>query len=379
MSPLTWPALIALALAAPPAGLFLVNLLLFRRLPQDARAGLPSRTEGLSVLIPARNEAGGIADAVQCVLANAGVDFEVIVLDDHSTDDTAAIVADLAERDPRVRLATAPPLPDGWCGKQHACHVLAGLAAYESLVFIDADVRLAPDALVRFAGALDRGDARLISGFPRQVTRTLAEKLLIPLMHVVLLGYLPLIGMRRSTSPVYAAGCGQLMITRLDDYRRAGGHAAIRASRHDGIKLPRAYRRAGLMTEVFDATDTASCRMYRGWGEVWRGLAKNADEGLGSAGAIGPWTLMLGGGQVMPAIVLAAALSAGVEGMGPGLAAAATAASYLPRLLCAWRFRQSWIGAALHPLGVGLLLAVQYHALLARLRGRRIAWKDRPV
>ena len=99
MSALTWLALIALVLAALPAGLFIVNLLLFRRLPKAA----VESAGGVSVLIPARDEAAGIADAVECVLANEGVDFEVIVLDDHSTDDTAALVAALADRDPRVR------------------------------------------------------------------------------------------------------------------------------------------------------------------------------------------------------------------------------------------------------------------------------------
>src|SRR5262249_61852699 len=100
---------------------------------------------GISVLIPARNEERGIVAAVESALASEGVSLEVIVLDDHSEDRTAALVEGLARRDSRVRLVPAPPLPEGWCGKQHACHVLAGCACHPLLAFLDADVRLAPD------------------------------------------------------------------------------------------------------------------------------------------------------------------------------------------------------------------------------------------
>ena len=96
--------------------------------------------------------------------------------------------------------------------------------------------------------------------------------------------------MRRSRHPAYGAGCGQLFLARREAYETAGGHAAIRATLHDGVKLPRAFRAAGLRTDLFDATDVASCRMYRNAGEVWRGLAKNATEGLAAPGKIVPAT-----------------------------------------------------------------------------------------
>ena len=126
-------AVVALILAALPCGLFLLNLLVYRPAPAEAESG-----DSVSVLIPARNEEHNIEGTINAALANRGLDFEVIVLDDHSTDRTAQIVAELARRDRRVRLESAPPLPPGWCGKQHACKVLAGLSRHPLLVFIDA-------------------------------------------------------------------------------------------------------------------------------------------------------------------------------------------------------------------------------------------------
>jgi hypothetical protein len=330
----------------------------------------------ISVLIPARNEERSIAAAVESALASKGVELEVLVLDDHSDDATAAAVAAIAARDPRVRLLTAPPLPPGWCGKQHACHVLAQNATYPLLLFVDADVRLSSDALARMAIFLEYSGAALVSGIPRQETGTFLEILVIPLIHFILLGFLPLARMRRSAHPRYAAGCGQLFLTRRDAYEQAGGHAAIRASLHDGLTLPRAYRRAGLMTDLCDATALAVCRMYRGAGELWRGLAKNATEGMASPALIGPFTLLLLGGQVLPLVVLTWSLIA-FEPVALGLSAAATGLMYYPRLVGVRRFRQSLPGALLHPLGVLVLLAIQWYALGRRMLGRPAGWKGR--
>jgi hypothetical protein len=328
------------------------------------------------VLIPARNEERSIAAAVESALASKGVELEVLVLDDHSNDATADRVKEIARRDPRVRLLAGAPLPPGWCGKQFACFQLAQAASHPRLAFLDADVRLAPDALARAAVFLESSDAALVSGVPRQETGTAIERLVIPLIHFILLGFLPLARMRRSVHPGYAAGCGQLFLTRRDAYDQIGGHAAIRASLHDGLTLPRAYRRAGLRTDLFDATDVASCRMYRGAGELWRGLAKNATEGLARPALIGPFTVLLLGGQVLPLAMLTWALLA-LDPWAIGLAAAATALMYYPRLASVGRFRQSLIGALLHPLGVLILLVVQWYALGRLLLGRPAGWKGR--
>jgi hypothetical protein len=360
----------ALALAVVPALLYLANRWLYR--PAPAADG---EAPTVSVLIPARDEERSIEAAVLAALASRGVAVEVVVLDDHSSDRTASIVRSIASRDERVRLESAPALPAGWCGKQHACHVLAGLARYPLLAFLDADVRLHPDGLARLAAFLRHSGADLVSGFPRQEAETLLERLVIPLIHFILLGFLPLWGMRRSAHPAFAAGCGQLFLARREAYAHAGGHAAIRATLHDGIKLPRAFRAAGRRTDLCDATDLASCRMYRSAGELWRGLAKNATEGLAAPAMIVPATALLVGGQVLPIVLLACA--AWLTPATLALACAAAVLAYLPRLDAALRFRQPLLGALLHPVGIAVMVAIQWYALVCALIGRPAKWKGR--
>jgi hypothetical protein len=371
MNPLVLTILI---LAAIPAVLCLVNRLIYRPLP--TRPLQPHQpVPQVSVLIPARNEETAIGPAIESVLSQQGVELELVILDDHSTDGTVQQVEAWRLRDQRLRLCPAPALPSGWCGKQHACHVLAGLARHPTWVFMDADVRLAPGALARLARFMTSRGVHLASGVPYQELGTFAERLLIPLIHFVLLGYLPMPFMRWFGSPAFAAGCGQLFVADAEAYRRCGGHARIRQSLHDGLKLPHAFRSAGLRTDLFDATDLATCRMYRSAGEVWRGLGKNATEGLAHPLRILPMSLLLVGGQVMPFLLLGWwGMFAPTERL--ALVVAAVAA-WLPRWLGIVWFRQPVASALLHPAGITVLLFIQWLALFRSWFGRPAEWKGR--
>jgi hypothetical protein len=396
-------AYLAFGCAALPALLYLWNSFLFRPPPNVALpSGLEDSTRPtrISALIPARNEEASIAACVGAVLASRGVAVEVIVLDDHSADCTAEIVREIGMKDSRVRVEPAPPLPDGWCGKQHACFVLARLARFPVLTFLDADVRLAPDALARMAAFLRQSRAGLVSGFPRQETGTLLERLVIPLINWLLVCYLPMVGMRHTRFAAFAVGCGQWFTTTRPAYDVVGGHAAVKGSLHDGLTLPRAYRRAGFHTDICDATDLAVCRMYRSAEQVWFGLAKNAREGMAATSQIGFWTVMLFCGQVLPFLLVLwwpwrlaqlAALqrermwSAGWSSDATMFAETEVAVALLAcfvallcRVLTANRFRQSCLSALLHPLGVLVLLAIQWYAVCRAVVGRPVGWKGRP-
>ena len=179
-----------------------------------------------------------------------------------------------------------------------------------------------------------------------------------------------------------AAGCGQLFVTRRDDYERAGGHEAIRASLHDGVKLPRAYRRAGLATDVFDAVPVASCRMYGRNADVWRGLSKNATEGIGAPATILPFTVLLAGGQILPFGLAAVGFITSWHGWprwAIPVVAAAVVLAWLPRFLEAVRFRQRVSSAIVHPLGVAVFLAIQWVALVRKLFGVQTSWRGRSL
>lgn len=388
-------AIASLCLAALPAYFYARNRSQFQALPPAEKPPTenmdrPDQLPTLSVLIPARNEEKNISPCVLALRGNAGVDYEVVILDDHSEDNTAKTIEQLKRGDPRVRMIQGKPLPAGWNGKQHACAQLAEAAQHERLLFIDADVRLAPTALARIVAELDRSDAGLISGFPRQLTESPVEWLLLPLINFLLLGFLSLRKLRRTTEPEFAAGCGQLFATTKAAYDQAGGHAAIRASRHDGVTLPRRYVASGQKIDVFDATDLAQVRMYQGAAATWQGLAKNADEGLAKPGLILPATLLLLLGQVVPVVVLLVDVfgyeSSGNEGgffplKSPAclLFFVATLLVYLPRLDAVRRFKQPLLAAVLHPLGVVVFLMIQWSSLIGGLMGRRVEWKGRGV
>ena len=285
-------------------------------------------------------------------------------------------------------------LPRGWNGKQHACWELAKATAAPLLLFLDADVRLDEWALARCVAGQRSLKVSLLSGFPRQITVGFMEWMLLPLIHFVLLGFLPLGRMRKGTDPAYAAGCGQLMLVEREAYFASGGHAAIRETRHDGLRLPRLLREHGYRTDIVDLTNLASVRMYETASAVWLGLAKNATEGMASPRRIVPFTLLLGLGQIAPAalvvvtMVLAVSLVAhhgttmGVTD--PFIAVLlvfasllALIASYLPRLLAVPRFKQPLRSAWLHPLGVAMMLLVQWYALGRQVVGRPVGWRAR--
>ena len=366
---MTLLAALCCLLALVPTVVLLRNLALYRA--PEARDGV---TPPLAILIPARNEAANIKAAAASVLSQDYPDISLFILDDHSEDNTASIVRDLAASDPRVHLLSGAPLPSGWCGKNHALHQLAAAASSPWLVFMDADVRLLPGALRNLAGFTASSPAVLSSGIPRQITRGFLEQLIIPLIHFVLLGFLPFRRMRESTDPAATAAVGQLLLVQRDAYLAAGGHAAIPGAIHDGMALARLFRSHGLRTDLFDATPLASCRMYHRASEVWKGFVKNASEGLGSPRLIVPVTILLGLGQVAPAILRA---TAPADSTTAAFAAWALFLSLITRAASAVRFRQSWLSVLFHPLGIFLLLIIQWEGLFRKLTHRPVGWRGR--
>jgi glycosyltransferase involved in cell wall biosynthesis len=362
------------AFALINALLFLRNYLIYSVPPKPR----PTEPPSVSVLIPARNEELVIRQAVKSALGSAGVNLEVIVLDDNSDDRTAEIVRSMSAADSRVRLESAPSLPPGWCGKQFACSVLATLARYDIFCFIDSDVRLQPDGVARMVYFLQKSKAGLVSGFPHQEVETFFEKLLLPLMHFLLLSFLPIDFMRRFTAPSLAAGCGQIFVADRSAYFQAGGHAAIRASRHDGIALPKAFRHAGILTDLCDATPAAECRMYHNAGEVFSGLLKNANEGVAAPIRIFVFSFLLGIGHILPF-----ALFFFINGKGSnahwlyGLTFLACALSLSPRILAAFRYRQPLLEALLHPFAILVFLGLQWYARFRDIAGTPAVWKGR--
>ena len=237
----------------------------------------------VSVLVPARNEAAVIGATVARLLAQTGVRFELLVLDDSSTDATGALALAAAHGDARLWVLEGAPLPDGWLGKNWACHQLAQAARGEWLVFTDADVRWSPGALAALLEDSESGRADVATVWPTQITDSWGERLVVPLMSMVILAYLPAALVHSTPWASFAAANGQCLAFRRRAYEVVGGHAAVRGVIVEDIALARRAKQRGLRLRMADGGGLIACRMYDGWAAVRDGYAKNIIAGYGDS------------------------------------------------------------------------------------------------
>jgi hypothetical protein len=342
-----------------------VNTRLLRRAP-----ALPCPVgRSVAVVLPVRDEAEQVGGCLAAVLDQRGVrDLRVVVVDDGSTDATAEQVRAVA--DERVTLLPATPPTPGWLGKPNACAQGAAAAAEaDLLVFLDADVRLMPDALASAVAVLDEAGLDLVSPWPRQLTGSAAERLVQPLQQWLWATLLPLRLAERSPRPSLAAANGQFLLVRREAYDRAGGHAAVRGEVIEDVALLRAVKAAGGRGAVVDGSTLAACRMYDGWAGVRDGYTKSL------------WSAL--GGRPVAAVAAAAGLSAvwllppiaAVAGSRAGLAG--YAAGVLDRAVVAARTGgRVWPDSLAHPLSIVLLDVLVARSVTGHRRGH-LQWRGR--
>jgi chlorobactene glucosyltransferase len=349
----------------------------------DVSAVAPDRAPLVSVIIPARNERRNIERCVRSVLATRYPLLEVIVVNDHSTDETGAIARTIARDDERLVVIDAPDLPDGWFGKQWACATGARVARGELLLFTDADTRHEPDLLPRAVNALrDRG-ASLLSIAGHQEMHSFWERIVQPQMFALLsvrYGGTEHVSNARRAEDVIANG--QFILVRRDAYDAVGGHAAVRDRVAEDMALGQELFRIGRRVVLMLALRQLSTHMYASLREVVDGWRKNIVAG-GRHAALGGRA----GRSVYPALLLAIP----VIGLAPPVSLLLAATGALSAAWLVWsaivvgisllfwaaiyRFMGEPIAyALLYPLGLATLL---YIAAGAVFRGQRVEWKER--
>ncbi|WP_432493174.1 glycosyltransferase [Kineococcus gypseus] len=325
--------------------------------------------ERVSVLVPVRDEEERAGACLASLLDQVGVaDVEVLVLDDASRDRTAEVVAAVAAADPRVRLLRGDGPPPGWLGKPHACAQLAAAATGSVLVFVDADVVLAPHALAAGVELLRGTGLDLLSPYPRQLAHTWSERLVQPLLQWSWLTTLPLRAAEVSPRPSLSAANGQLLLVDAAAYRRAGGHAAVRGQVLDDIALLRAVKASGGRGGVADGTALATCRMYDGWPALREGYAKSLWSAFGSPASAVAVSAGLAVAYVLPPLAALGGSRAGAAGY-----VAAVVGRYAAAERTGGRSLPDALG---HPASVVLLIGLLADSWARHRRGR-LAWKGR--
>lgn len=350
------------------------NLRVLRVPPADP----PIVAERVSVLVPARDEAARIEPCIRALLASEGVrDLEVLVLDDASTDGTADVVRRAAQGDPRLRVidGSDQPLPSGWLGKTWACARLVETATGTVLLFVDADVVVAPRGVAATVALMRMSGLDLVSPYPRQLADGALPRLVQPLLQWSWLTTLPLRAAESSPRESLAAANGQLLAVDAQRYRSSGGHAIVRGEVLDDIALLRAVKRDGGRGVVVDGTHVATCRMYDDGTALVEGYTKSLWSAFGSragaAGVVAALTWLY--------VVPAAAAVVGPSRTARAWGAAGYAAGVAGRALVARRTAQRVLPDVLaHPVSVGAFGLLTAESWRRRSTGS-LTWRGRPL
>lgn len=362
------------------AALAIQTLLNLRSLPRLERMPSPSAWPRLAVLIPARNEAAGIAQCVRRWASQDYPEFEVVVYDDESTDDTAARAETAAGASPHVHVLRGVPLPAGWTGKAHGCQRLREATRADMLVFADADICPAPDTLRWTVAALAALRTDAISALPAHRSPSLAVRALVALQHWATLTFVPLWARRLRARPLFAVTNGQLLALRAAVHDAVGGFASVAASLGEDVALGRRLTSHGHTIALVDGARLLECNPYVRLREAWRANVRNLavvffDSAVLLLLAVAGLTLL----YLVPVGVLVAGFA---RAAGPDIAwtwapLAEVALALVPRALVDRRAQHPVGLALLHPLAVAVLVATAVEsALRSRWRGG-VEWRGR--
>ncbi len=346
----------------------LLNLPFFALLRRKNKV-MPQTRSRVSVLVPARNEAGNLVRLLTSLKSQDDQNFEVIVLNDHSSDDTLEVVRRFAKEDSRVLALSGRNLPTGWLGKNFACHQLSLAATGEILIFTDADTQWASDGVRLIREAFERSQADALSAWPEQACHDPLSSLIQPLQQWSLITFLPMWFVPIRAFPLAVAANGQLLCFRKNIYQKIGGHGRVRGSVIEDMSLARLVKRNGGKFVLLNAVGVVRTFMYSSFQETWAGYAKNAYPAFG-ANLVALFLVLVFN---LGLYVLPWGLLAFKPNLETGLL---VLLSLLPRLLADVVAGYGWRLFVFHPVSVLAWTCISLQSIFWYTTGR-VPWKGR--
>lgn len=327
----------------------------------------------VSVLIPARNEEKNIKKCLTGLLHQDFPNYEIIVLDDESNDNTFATVQEIQKDNPKIRLIQGGTLPAGWIGKNWACHQLSQIAQGNILIFTDADNFHATHAIKNTVGWMEHLGIGMFSAFPQQITKTFSEKLIVPIIDLLLYTSLVLWLTYHSKFSSLAAANGQWLAFTREAYKKIGGHQAVCKQIVEDVELSRLAKKQGIKILTTAGTDVVFARMYTSFREVWEGFSKNL-FGLVSNKTVHFLVILLGlyFVYVLPFLLVYVSKFQIISIM-------AIILILILRLILSLRFKHPLLYSLLfHPISIFLTILIGLNSFL-KINFGKIVWKDREI
>ncbi len=329
----------------------------------------------VSVLIPARNEENNIRKVIKSLMKQNYPNFEIIVLNDNSTDNTLKITMDIVNSNQliNIKVIDGKTLPTGWLGKNWACFQLFENSQGEILIFTDADNSYSEDAISKTVGMMQEYNLDLFSAFPQQITTSFWEKLIIPVIDLII--YSGLILKTTLTIPlsIFSAANGQWIAVNRGSYSRIGTHKAVKDNIVEDVALSRLFKKSNFRTLTGAGTGIVYGKMYNNGREIWNGLSKNL-FGLTNFKTIPFFFFLIIAflSAVLPFVLL-------VIGYFSSFIMIAISLNFLWRFMLSISFKHNLIiSIFLHPVSIVVIIIIGINSYFRSKYGT-LKWKDREI
>ncbi|MFZ4455491.1 MAG: glycosyltransferase [Bacteroidales bacterium] len=323
----------------------------------------------VSVLIPARNEEDNISKLLSDLQAQSYQNIEILIFNDQSEDDTHTVVNKFAAQDSRIRLIESDGLPEGWLGKNNACHSLSLQAKGDYFLFLDADVRIGKHLISRTVQFSKTNQLGLLSIFPKQLMLTRGEQLTVPMMNVILLSLLPLVLVQKSKRPSISAANGQFMLFDAAIYREQLPHSKFRSEKVEDIATARHFKENHLSVACLLGDEELTCRMYSSYDEAINGFSKNVLSFFGNSAmaSILFWLVTTMG--IIPVFTV----------FSPKIVALYLLFVILTRIVIAVASKQSVLQSCIFWLGQQMAMGEMIFQAIRNKSNKQLLWKGRNI